>query len=77
LLAGFPRASTFLEVCQARDPKSLWERADNGEIATWPGAGVPYEQPEYPEVSVDTVHLSIEEAARLILGQLDERVFFC
>jgi adenylylsulfate kinase len=66
-----------LEVCQARDPKGLWERADKGEIATLPGAGVPYEPPEYPEVRVDTAHLSIEETARLILEQLDEQAFFC
>jgi adenylylsulfate kinase len=64
------------EVCQARDPKGLWKRAEKGEIATLPGAGGPYEQPEYPEVCVDTAHLSIEEAARRILDQLDERAFF-
>lgn len=64
------------EECRARDPKGLWERADRGQIATLPGAGVPYEPPEYPEVRVDTAHLSIEEAARQILGQLDERAFF-
>ncbi|MGD9047534.1 MAG: adenylyl-sulfate kinase [Anaerolineae bacterium] len=64
------------EVCQARDPKGLWARADRGEIATLPGAGVPYEPPEYPEVRVDTAHLSIEEAARRILDELDEWAFF-
>ena len=64
------------EECRARDPKGLWERADKGEIATLPGAGMPYEPPEYPEVRVDTAHLSIEEAARRILGRLDERAFF-
>ncbi len=64
------------EVCQARDPKGLWERADKGQIATLPGVGVPYEPPEYPEARVDTAHLSIEEAASRILGQLDERVSF-
>ena len=63
------------EECRARDPKGLWERADKGQIATLPGAGVPYEPPEYPEVCVDTAHLSIEETARRILDQLDERAF--
>jgi adenylylsulfate kinase len=62
-------------VCQARDPKGLWAQADRGEIATLPGVGVPYEPPENPEVRVDTAHLSIEEAARRILDQLDERAF--
>jgi adenylylsulfate kinase-like enzyme len=76
LLAGFPRASTFLEVCQARDPKSLWERADKDEIATLPAQGG-YTNRSSILRFARTVHLSIEEAARLILGQLDERVFFC
>lgn len=66
----------LLQVCRARDPKGLWERADRGEITTLPGAGVPYEPPECPEVRVDTAHLSIEEAACRILDRLDERAFF-
>jgi adenylylsulfate kinase len=63
------------EECRVRDPKGLWARADRGEIATLPGAGAPYEPPENPEVRVDTVHLSVEEAARRILHRLDEWAF--
>lgn len=63
-------------VCRARDPKGLWARADRGEITTLPGVGVPYEVPDSPEVRVDTARCSAEEAARQILGQLDERGFF-
>jgi adenylylsulfate kinase len=64
------------EVCRARDPKGLWERADKGEITTLPGAGVLYEPPESPEVRVDTARLSIEEAADQIACQLNEQGFF-
>ena len=64
------------EECRVRDPKGLWERADRGEITTLPGAGVPYEPPECPEVRVDTAYLSIEEAACRILDRLDEWAFF-
>jgi len=64
------------EVCRARDPKGLWERADKGEITTLPGAEVPYEPPESPEVHVDTARLSIEEAADQIVCQLNEQGFF-
>jgi adenylylsulfate kinase len=64
------------EVCQARDPKSLWKRADEGEITTLPGAGVPYEPPQSPEVHVDTARLSIEETADQIVCQLNEQSFF-
>jgi hypothetical protein len=58
------------EVCRARDPKGLWERADRGEITALPGAGASYEPPEMPEVRVDTARYSAEESARQILRQL-------
>jgi adenylylsulfate kinase len=64
------------EVCRARDPKGLWKRADKGEIRTLPGAGEPYEPPQSPEVHVDTTRLSVEEAARHIVAQLDAQGFF-
>ena len=63
-------------VCRARDPKGLWKRADRGEITTLPGAGVPYEPSESPEVRVDTARLSIEEATDQIVCQLNEQGFF-
>jgi len=62
-------------VCRARDPKGLWERADRGEIATLPGAGAPYEAPDDPDVRVDTARYSAEAAARTILRRLDDQGF--
>jgi adenylylsulfate kinase len=64
------------QVCRARDPKGLWERADRGEIANLPGAGAPYEAPDAPEVRVDTARYSAEAAARHILRHLDDQDFF-
>jgi adenylylsulfate kinase len=51
-------ARRFLEVfvdvppeeCARRDPKGLWASARAGQAPTLPGAGVPYEPPEAPEV---------------------------
>lgn len=63
------------EVCRARDPKGLWERADAGEITTLPGAGVPYEAPETPEVVVNTAKLRPTEAAEETLRRLDQTGF--
>jgi adenylylsulfate kinase len=63
------------EVCRIRDPKGLWERADKGEIANLPGAGMPYEAPDAPEVRVDTARHSAEAAACRILRQLDDQCF--
>jgi adenylylsulfate kinase len=59
------------EVCRARDPKGLWERADRGEITNLPGAGALYEAPDAPEARVDTARYSAQEAAHRILKRLD------
>lgn len=63
-------------ICRERDPKELWRQSEVGGIEALPGVGAPYEPPNSPEVRVDTAQLSAEEAARLILGELDEKGFF-
>jgi adenylylsulfate kinase len=65
-----------LEVCQARDPKGLWERARRGEIAHLPGAGAPYQPPIAPEARVNTALHPPHEAACTILQQLEDQGFF-
>jgi adenylylsulfate kinase len=63
-------------VCRARDPKGLWQRADNGQIAGLPGADAPYEPPVSPEARVDTECSTVEEAARKVFAQLDAQGLF-
>jgi adenylylsulfate kinase len=63
------------EVCRARDPKGLWERADRGEITILPGGGTLYEAPDAPEVRVDATRFSAEEAAHCVHRQLDRAGF--
>jgi adenylylsulfate kinase len=64
------------EVCQGRDPKGLWQRAQRGEINALPGMGTPYEPPNSPDARVDTARLSAKAAAQHILSQLDGKGFF-
>ncbi len=66
---------TPLEVCEARDPKGLYKRARAGEIANFTGVEQPYEVPENPDVVIDTVGRSPEEAAEELLTFLRERGF--
>jgi adenylylsulfate kinase len=40
--------ATPLDECRRRDPKGLYAHADR--LAALPGAGVPYEPPEHPDV---------------------------
>lgn len=62
-----------LEVCESRDVKGLYRRARAGEIPEFTGISSPYEEPESPELVVDTNRLSIEESVDVVLGMLEER----
>jgi bifunctional enzyme CysN/CysC len=57
-----------LEVCKRRDPKGLYKKALAGEIKDFTGIDSPYEEPEQPEVVVETDLHSVEE----IVVQLGE-----
>ncbi|WP_332116341.1 adenylyl-sulfate kinase [Azorhizobium caulinodans] len=43
-----------LDVCEARDPKGHYARARKGEMANFTGVSAPYEEPEQPELVLDT-----------------------
>ncbi|MBG9456300.1 adenylylsulfate kinase [Lysinibacillus sphaericus] len=50
-----------VETCERRDPKGLYKRARNAEIPNFTGISAPYEEPENPEIILDTELNSIEE----------------
>ena len=62
-----------LEVCEARDVKGLYKRARAGEIRDFTGISSPYEEPEGPELVVDTGTLTLEQSVRRVLEFLRER----
>ncbi len=59
-----------LEVCEERDTKGLYKKARAGEIQEFTGISAPYEPPMAPEVTVNTVELSIEESAKTVVAAL-------
>jgi len=59
-----------LEECEKRDPKGLYKKAREGEIADFTGVSAPYEQPEAAEITVDSSRETVEESAGKILGYL-------
>lgn len=61
---------TPLDVAEARDVKGLYKKARAGELANFTGIDSPYEAPETPEIRVNTVDMSIEEAAQHIIAQI-------
>jgi bifunctional enzyme CysN/CysC len=62
-----------IEVAEARDCKHLYEKARKGEIKNFTGIDSPYENPEAPEIHVDTSQMTAEEAADQILDELRRR----
>lgn len=63
---------TSLEECERRDPKGLYKKARKGEIKNFTGIDSEYEIPKAPEITIDTVALSIEECADKIIVYLKE-----
>jgi bifunctional enzyme CysN/CysC len=59
---------TPLEVAEKRDVKGLYKKARAGELKHFTGIDSPYEQPENPEIRVNTVETSAEEAADAIVA---------
>jgi bifunctional enzyme CysN/CysC len=59
--------------CEKRDPKGLYERARRGEIPDFTGVSAPYEIPESPELSVDTMESSVEESVQRILDYVERK----
>lgn len=62
-----------LEICEQRDPKGLYKRARKGEILEFTGISAPYEEPESPELVIDTGRLSVDESVSLIMEYLEEK----
>ncbi|HHM06517.1 MAG TPA: adenylyl-sulfate kinase [Gammaproteobacteria bacterium] len=65
--------ATPLDVCEGRDRKGLYALARAGKIKEFTGISDPYEEPENPELRIDTSRLSVEEAAQSVLLYLEQQ----
>ncbi len=61
-----------VEVCEERDVKGLYEKARKGEIDNFTGISDPYEEPEDPEIKLNTHEESVEESVEKVLDYLDD-----
>ena len=59
-----------LNTCEKRDPKGLYKKAREGIIKDFTGINAPYEEPDNPEVIVDTDKETIEESVDKVLNIL-------
>jgi len=62
-----------IEVCKRRDPKGLYAKALAGEIKNFTGISSPYEEPQNPELVVETDLRSTEEIVEQIIAELEAR----
>lgn len=60
-----------LAVCEARDPKGLYQQARAGKIAEFTGISAPYEVPEKPEITLRTDQEDVDASAARVLAYLE------
>ncbi|MGB7565002.1 MAG: adenylyl-sulfate kinase [Prochlorococcaceae cyanobacterium] len=59
-----------LEVCEGRDTKGLYAKARAGAIEEFTGISSPYEQPEAPELRIDTGDKDLEACVQEVVDYL-------
>jgi adenylylsulfate kinase len=64
-----------IEECIRRDPKGLYEKAKAGIIENYTGVSSPFEDPQNPDIVIDTSQTGIEEAVTKVLDGLREKDF--
>jgi adenylylsulfate kinase len=62
-----------LAVCEQRDVKGLYKKARLGEIKDFTGISSPYEEPQNPELRIDTSQLTLEQNVEQVISQLRAR----
>jgi len=61
-----------IEVCRQRDVKGLYKLVDEGKIKNFTGVDDPYEEPENPELVIETDKESVGESVSRIFAKLVE-----
>jgi len=62
-----------VETCESRDVKGLYQKARAGEIPEFTGISAPYEEPDKPELVLDTNAQSVEESVAQLVGFLRDQ----
>ena len=61
---------TPLAEAESRDVKGLYKKARSGDLKNFTGIDSPYEAPEDPEIHIDTIAMTPDEAADAIVARL-------
>jgi len=59
-----------IEECEKRDVKGMYKKAREGKIKDFTGISAPYEEPDYPDITLNTDKQSIKECVETIIKYL-------
>jgi adenylylsulfate kinase len=62
-----------LSVCEQRDVKGLYKKARQGDIKLFTGISSPYEEPEKPDLILDTGRHALETCVDQVMSMLELR----
>ena len=63
-----------LATCEKRDPKGLYKKARRGEIPEFTGISSPYEQPESPELIIDTNVHDMDVCVEMLIEYIQKTI---
>ncbi|MDI9356116.1 MAG: adenylyl-sulfate kinase [Chitinophagaceae bacterium] len=63
-----------IEECKKRDYKGLYQQAENNEIKNFPGINIRYEEPESPDLVINSDKETIDESVERIIHILKEKI---
>lgn len=66
--------NTSIEECERRDVKGLYKKARAGEIKNMTGISAPYEEPENPNIKINTEKETVEEAVSRIIDYITPKL---
>ena len=66
---------TPISVCRERDSNGMYEAADRGEIAGFPGVSAEYARPTDMDLQLDTSRQDVDECVGRIIAVLQARGF--
>ncbi|MFX1257039.1 MAG: adenylyl-sulfate kinase, partial [Promethearchaeota archaeon] len=61
-----------IEECERRDVKGMYAKARSGEIKNFTGIDHPFEEPDNPDIIVETDKQTIEESKFIVLDALNK-----
>jgi adenylylsulfate kinase len=61
-----------IDVCKKRDVKGMYKKSLAGEIKNFTGVNDPYEEPENPELIIETDKETVDESVEKVLKKLEE-----